>query len=104
MGFFFNVLLCASTNKLKFFLEKVRISRYSFGALTDLLDVYIFLSCLLVVLVRRVAEVAREHGWHTPKSLDSDENFKPEHTRIKICRDLHTFFLEIFGQKKCLFG
>ena len=25
----------------------------------------------------RVAEVAREHGWHPPKSLDSDENFKP---------------------------
>ena len=23
----------------------------------------------------RVAEVAREHGWHPPKSLDSDENF-----------------------------
>ena len=28
----------------------------------------------------RVAEVAREHGWHLLKSLDSDENFKPEHT------------------------
>ena len=28
----------------------------------------------------RVAEVAREHGWHPPKSLDSDKNFKPEHT------------------------
>ena len=28
----------------------------------------------------RVAEVAREHGWHPPKSLDSDENFKPELT------------------------
>ena len=27
-----------------------------------------------------MAEVAREHGWHPPKSLDSDENFKPEHT------------------------
>ena len=25
----------------------------------------------------RVAEVAREHGWHPPKSLDLDENFKP---------------------------
>ena len=41
-----------------------------------------------------MAEVAREHGWHPGKSLDSDENFKPEHTH----------FLEIFGQKKCLFG
>ena len=33
----------------------------------------------------RVAEVAREHGWHPPKSLDSDENFKPEHSLF--CRE-----------------
>jgi len=51
----------------------------------------------------RVAEVAREHGWHPPKSLDSDENFKPEHTLF--CRELrfvaiYALFLEIFGQKK----
>ena len=25
----------------------------------------------------RVAEVAREHRWHQPKSLDSDKNVKP---------------------------
>ena len=56
----------------------------------------------------RVAEVAREHGWHPPKSLDSDENLKPEHTLF--CRELRfvaiyaLFFLEIFGHKKCLFG
>ena len=54
----------------------------------------------------RVAEVAREHGWHPPKSLDLDENFKPEHTLF--CRELSflrlTHFLEIFRQKKCLFG
>ena len=55
----------------------------------------------------RVAEVAREHGWHPPKSLDSDENFKPEHTLF--CRKLrfvaiYALFLEIFGHKKCLFG
>ena len=25
----------------------------------------------------RVAELAQEHGWHPPKSLDLDENFKP---------------------------
>ena len=54
-----------------------------------------------------MAEVAREHGWHPPKSLDSDENFKPEHTLF--CRKLrfvaiYALFLEIFGQKKCLFG
>ena len=34
----------------------------------------------------RVAEVAREHGGHPPKSLDSDEYFKPEHTLF--CREL----------------
>ena len=50
-----------------------------------------------------VAEVAREHEWHPPKSLDSDENFKPEHTLF--CRELrfvaiYALFLEIFGQKK----
>ena len=46
----------------------------------------------------RVAEVAREHGWHQPKSLDSDENFKPEHTLF--CRELrfvaiYALFLEV---------
>ena len=55
----------------------------------------------------RVAEVAREHGWHPPKILDSDENFKPEHTQFY--RELrfvaiYALFLEIFGHKKCLFG
>ena len=49
-----------------------------------------------------MAEVAREHGWHPPKRLDSDENFKPEHTLF--CRELgvvaiYALFLEIFGQK-----
>ena len=28
----------------------------------------------------RVAEVVRGHGGPLPKSLDSDKNFKPEHT------------------------
>ena len=41
----------------------------------------------------RVAEVAREHGWHLPKSLDSDENFKPEHTLF--CRELR--FVAIYA-------
>ena len=39
----------------------------------------------------RVAEVAREHGWHPPKSLDSGENFKPEHTLF--CRELRFFVI-----------
>ena len=41
----------------------------------------------------RVAEVAREHRWHPPKSLDSDENFKPEHTLF--CRELR--FVAIYA-------
>ena len=53
-------------------------------------------------LSSRVAEVAREHGWHPPKSLDSDENFKPEHTLF--CRELRfvaiyaLFFEVIFSE------
>ena len=43
-----------------------------------------------------MAEVAREHGWHPPKSLNSDENFKPEHTLF--CRELR--FVAIYA----LFG
>ena len=57
-----------------------------------------------------MAEVAREHWWHPPKSLDSDENFKPEHTLF--CCKLR--FVAIYapfgknsaflGQKQCFFG
>ena len=54
----------------------------------------------------RVAEVAREHGCHPPKSLDSDENFKPEHTLF--CRELRFVAIyALFGDlwaKKCLLG
>ena len=39
----------------------------------------------IIVLQSRVAEVVRGHRG-TPKSLDSDENFKPEHTLF--CREL----------------
>ena len=31
--------------------------------------------CLAFIEANRVAEVAREHRWHPPKSLDSDEKF-----------------------------
>ena len=51
---------------------------------------------LLIINYIRVAEVAREHGWHPPKSLDSDENFKPKHTLF--CRELR--FVAIYA----LFG
>ena len=46
-----------------------------------------------VLVCNRVAEVEREHGWHPPKSLDSDENFKPEHTLF--CRELR--FVAIYA-------
>ena len=52
--------------------------------------------------ISRVAEVVREHGWHPPKSLDSDENFKPEHTLF--CRELrfvaiYTLFGDLWAKK-----
>ena len=43
-----------------------------------------------------MAEVARGHGGPPPKSLDSDENLKPEHTLF--CRKLR--FIAIYA----LFG
>ena len=44
----------------------------------------------------RVAEVARGHRGPSPKSLDSDENFMPEH--MLFCRELR--FVAIYA----LFG
>ena len=54
----------------------------------------------------RVAEVVRRHEGPSPKSLYSDENFKPEHTLF--CRELrfvaiYTLFGDLWA-KKCLFG
>ena len=40
-----------------------------------------------------VAEVARGHGGPPTKSLDSDENFKPEH--MLFCRELR--FVAIYA-------
>ena len=54
----------------------------------------------------RVAKVVQGHGGPLPKSLDSDENFKPEHTLF--CRELRFVMIyALFGDllaKKCLFG
>ena len=61
-----------------------------------------YFHCVLLS-VSRVAEVAWEHGWLPPKSLDSDENFKPEHTLF--CRKLRfvaiyaLFFGDLWAQK-----
>ena len=53
-----------------------------------------------------MAEVAREHGWHPLKSLNSDENFQPKHTLFY--RELRFVAIyALFGDlwaKKCLFG
>ena len=50
----------------------------------------------------RVAEVVRGHGGPPPKSFDSDENFKSEHTLF--CRELrfvaiYTFFGDLWPKK-----
>ena len=54
-----------------------------------------------------MAVVAREHGWHTPKSLDSDENFKPEHTLF--CPEskfvaIYALFWRSLGKKSAFLG
>ena len=53
-----------------------------------------------------MAEVLRRCEGPLPKSLDSDENLKPQQTRF--CRDIidlsrFSHFLKTFGQK-CFFG
>ena len=50
----------------------------------------------------RVAEVVRGHGGPPSKSMDSDENFKPEHTLF--CRELrfvaiYAFFGDLWAKK-----
>ena len=61
---------------------------------------------MLAVVDTRAAEVAREHGWHLPKSLDSDENFKTEH--MLFCPKLRFVAIyALFGDlwaKKVPFG
>ena len=52
-----------------------------------------------------MAEVVRRHEGPSPKSLDSDENFKLQHMlyfrNIMFCRDLCTFWKTL--GKKVLF-
>ena len=68
----------------------------SFPRLTTVRLVVVQAVLVLICILCRVAEVAREHGWHPPKSLNSDENVKPEHTLF--CRKLR--FVAIYA----LFG
>ena len=55
-------------------------SRKSFMNIADASDIGRSSRIINEIISLRVAEVAREHGWHPLKSLDSDENFKPQHT------------------------
>ena len=62
--------------------------------------------CVGVSYSDRVAEVVQGRGVPPPKSLDSGENFKPEHTQF--CCELrfvmiYAFFGDLWA-KKCLFG
>ena len=54
-----------------------------------------------------VAEVVQGHGAPPPKSLDSDENFKPEHTLF--CRELrfvaiYVLFGDLWAKKQYFLG
>ena len=60
----------------------------------------------LCCLLSRRAEVAREHGWHPPKSLDPDKNLIPEHT-LFCCKLRFVAIYALFGDlwaKKVPFG
>ena len=77
-------------------------------AVWERLALLVMILILRIAAWSRVAEVAREHGWHPPKSLDSDEKFKPEHTLF--CRELRfvaiyaLFFWRSLGIKSALLG
>ena len=82
-------------------------SRKSFMNIADPSDIWRSLRIINEIISLRVAEVAREHGWHPLKSLDSDEIFMPEHALF--CRELgfvaiYALFLEIFAQKSAFLG
>ena len=61
-----------------------------------------FSSLHFTVLVIRVAEVVRGHEGPPRKSLDSDENFKPEHTlfcRELRCVAIYALFRDLWAKK-----
>ena len=58
------------------------------------------------MILGKVAEVVQGHRGPPPKSLDSDENFKPDYALF--CRELrfvaiYALFEDLWA-KKCLFG
>ena len=50
-----------------------------------------------------MSEVAQAHGRHPPKSLDSDENFKPEYTlfccELRFVAIYALFFGDLWAKK-----
>ena len=57
--------------------------------------------------IGRVAEIAREHGWHPPKSLDLDDNFKPIH-KLFCCElrfvPIYALFGDLWAKKSAFLG
>ena len=57
---------------------------------------------MVTMVVIRVAEVVRGHVGPPPKSLDSDENFKPEHTlfccELRIVA-IYALFGDVWAEK-----
>ena len=62
---------------------------------------------ILLKIGSRVAEVVQRHERPSPKSLDWDKNFNPQHTllcrNIKICRDIRSFW-KYLGKKSAFLG
>ena len=58
-----------------------------------MIKVLIAIITIIMMMTIRVAEIVRGHGGPLPKSSDSDENFKSEHTLF--CRELR--FVLFFG-------
>ena len=85
-GFCYQLLACTHR-------QTSNIEYFSFGG-SGPLHMTMYLGSTL--LLGRVAEVVRGHRGPPPKSLDSDENLKPEHTLF--CREVR--FVAIYA----LFG
>ena len=101
-NFWWSVRVDAEKTTLQFPPEELHLAKYDVDMIGDDANINIDISMLMLrsILMLRlmpmlcwVAEVARGHGEPPPKSLDSDENFKPEHTLF--CRELR--FVAIYA-------
>ena len=78
-------------------------------AILDFINIILLFETRILLLpsCTRVVEVARTREQRPPKSLDSDENFKPEHTLF--CRELrfvviYALFFRSLGIKSAFLG